>query len=97
MWTAACQIRGAVISQQKTSVAVELEKPSGVVLVDPLLVLDGRRDVVDDSDGLSYNARSQAVLRGSTRYRGLIATLRNLITPAPCCSENGPFLNSPFL
>jgi predicted RNase H-like HicB family nuclease len=29
-------------------------------------------------------------------YSGLIATLRNLITPAPCCSVNGPSANRPF-
>ena len=29
-------------------------------------------------------------------YSGLIATLRNLITPAPCCSANGPSVNRPL-
>jgi hypothetical protein len=35
---------------------------------------------------------------GSARrcYSGLIATLRNLITPAPCCSVNGPSTNRPL-
>ena len=30
------------------------------------------------------------------RYSGLTATLRNLITPAPCCSANGPSANRPL-
>jgi len=29
-------------------------------------------------------------------YSGLTATLRNLITPAPCCSVNGPSANRPL-
>ena len=30
------------------------------------------------------------------RYSGRIATLRNLITPEPCCSVNGPSTNRPL-
>jgi hypothetical protein len=30
------------------------------------------------------------------RYSGLTATLRNLITPSPCCSVNGPSANRPL-
>ena len=33
---------------------------------------------------------------GATAYNGLIATLRHLITPSPCCSVNGPSANRPL-
>src|SRR5262245_1895541 len=68
-------------------------------LVDVLCASVRPRGVADKAflAALSTSLDSlQSGFAGSAPYKGLIATLRNLMTPSPCCRVMGPSLNRPL-